>query len=37
MHRYAEGTLGNVEKIIGIPDKNKYFSCIAVLTEPSEC
>ena len=37
MHRYAEGTLGNVEQIIGIPYKNQYFSFIAMPTEPSEC
>ena len=36
MHRYAEGSLGNVDKNSGIPYKNQYCSCIAMPREPSE-
>ena len=37
MHRYAEGTFGNVEKTKRILHQDQYFSCIAMPTEPSEC
>ena len=36
MHRYAEGTLGNVGKNTGIPYTNQYLSCIAMPRDPSD-
>ena len=36
MHRYAEGTLGHVEKPKEFLIQNQYLSCIAMPQDPSE-
>ena len=36
MHRYAEGTLGSVEKPLEFPLTTQYFSCVAMPRDPWE-
>ena len=36
MHRYADGTLGSVEKPSEFPLTNQHFSCNAMPKDPSE-